>query len=250
MNSAIRSLEYCGAGHLARGDEDGRVTVEGVGRWEYASYVTDLACCGNWLAVALLDGRVELLSSGEPRFGLRNLRGCLSVALSPRWLAAGFEDGQVWLVELASLTDQPGFRLRGHVTGLAFLADGTLAASSPLHDGVQLWRQDEDERSGHLDLGPRRRLVALPEGGLAASREREVMLWPQGSSLTAPRSVRSLAAAPGKLAAGCLDGQVCLWGSEERVLQPHQAEVLALAFGPSVLASGALDGTLVLTPLG
>lgn len=249
MNSAIRTLQYVGQGSLARGDEDGHLQVEGMGQWDYGSYVTDLACADNWLAVALLDGRVELLYSGEPRFGLRNLRGCLSVALSPHWLAAGFEDGQVWLTELPSLTPQPGFRLRGHVTGLEFLADGTLAACSPLHDGVQLWRQDGDERSGHLDLGPRRRLAARPEGGLAASREREVALWPEGTRLQAPRAIRSLAAAPGWVAAGCMDGQIALWGAEERLLRPHDAEVLALAFGPSVLASGALDGTLALTPL-
>lgn len=215
--------------------------------WSFESCISALAIRDDWLAVALLSGHVEL------RRGLESVWSCpgpspvRSLALGSSFLAMGLEDGRVRLLVLGNLQERPGFRLDGHVTGLAFLRDQTLAACSPLHQGIELWRLSDREACGHLGLGRRRCLAALPEGGFVAGGEQDVVAWPGGQVHRPMSPVLSLGVDDRWLTAGCVNADLRLWQRSSGRLglgSGHRGEIFSVAVKAGQVASGSVDTTI------
>lgn len=247
----MRALAFDPSGRLVSGGEDSQVLfwLEGqpVDGWPFESCVSALASQETWLAIALLNGQVELRRALEPVWSSPAGSSVRSLALSSSWLALGLEDGRVRLVALSDLRERPGFRLDGHVTGLTFMRDGALAACSPLHQGVELWRLSEREACGHLRLGKRRCLAALPEGGMLAGGEREVLTWPDGRSYALESPALALSVAGEWLAVGCVNADLRLIHRRSgRLLlgKGHLGEILSVASRDGLIASGSMDTTI------
>lgn len=220
---------------------------QSVESWSCEACVSALAIQDDWMGVALLNGQVELRRALELVWSCPTGCSVLSLALSSSWLALGLEDGRVRLVALSELREHPGFRLDGHVTGLTFMHDGALAACSPLHQGIELWRLSEREACGHLRLGRRRCLAALPEIGLLAGGEHEVLTWPDGRSYALGSPALALSVPGEWLAVGCVNADLRLIHRRSgRLLlgEGHQGEILSVASRDGLIASGSMDTTI------
>jgi WD40 repeat protein len=248
---AVRALAFDSSGRLVSGGEDSQVLFweEGqlVESWPFQACISALGVEDHWLGIALLNGQVELRRAGELVWSLPAGSPVRSLALSSSWLALGLDDGRVRLVALSDLREQPGFRLDGHVTGLTFMRDGALAASSPLHQGIELWRLSEREACGHLQLGRRRCLAARPEGGLLAGGEHDVRAWPDGPVHLPGSPALAMSVAGEWLAVGCVNADLRLFHRPTgRLLlgEGHRGEILSTAIRDGLIASGSMDTTI------
>ncbi len=248
---AVRALAFDPSGRLVSGGEDSQVLfwLEGqlVDSWPFEGCISALATQEDWLAVALLNGQVELYRALEPVWSIQASSPVRSLALSSSWLALGLEDGRVRLVALSDRREHPGFRLDGHVTALTFMQDGALAACSPLHQGIELWRLTEREACGHLRLGRRRCLAALPEGGMLAGGEQGVLTWPEGRVYAPGSPALALSVHEDWLAVGCVNADLRLIHRPTgRLLlgEGHQGEILSTAIRDGLIASGSMDTTI------
>jgi len=150
----------------------------------------------------------------------------LAVSTNGRWIAAGNEDGRIWVWDRTARRRAPRVAAQpsGAVWSLAFRPGrGELAVGT--HDGeVRLWDVEGPDSAMHT-LGPVR----------PGARIRSLAFDPDGSHLVV----------------GAEDSVLRVWsvdarGEEPNLLCCHRGRVSAVAFGRNsfTIASGASDGTV------
>jgi DNA-binding SARP family transcriptional activator/WD40 repeat protein/energy-coupling factor transporter ATP-binding protein EcfA2 len=243
---------------------------------------------GRALAVARLDGRVDLLDAETLRrtgsFEAFDNRSAVAIEYAPdgRRLAVAGVGGGVGVWDAAS-----GRRLgpllrapRGpvannprNVQAVAFGRGGLLAAAE-VGGAVRVWDAGRRELAGPplrlppfvlgLAFSPDGSRLAIPFGAVTAKgadgvEVRDVESGQRVARLPVDGEVRTVAFSPdgGLLAGGQLDGAALLWATDgwQRVGAPlalREATALAVAFSPDgrTLATSHLDGAVVLWDVG
>jgi len=221
---------------------------------------------GNVTAVAFLpqgfvtagqDGRVAVWQGDSltPAFSTaQGVSAIAAVAVSPdgAQIAAGFWDGTILLVDAATGTTR---QIRAHtarVTGLGYLADGTLvSAGQDLR--LSLWdsalslrvRTDLPDLPNGLAIAEDRIAVIFAEGALRVF-DRDGALLPE--RFLTDRPLIALAVAGQDIAAAAIDGTV--WVLEGRDLRQRttfratQGPVWSLALDAEILLAGGADGVI------
>ncbi len=183
-------------------------------------------------------------------------------------LAAGGEDGNVILWDLAADTEPAARLLQGRpavIYGLALSPDGRTLALGTAASTVVLWDIVTGEQLGALPghQGNVNAVAFSPNGALLASGDENglVLLWNTAAQTIVGRLeghsgfVNGLAFSPDglTLASGSSDQTVILWDVATRrprfsALTGHKAEVASVAFSPDgkILASCGLDKQLIL----
>ena len=185
-------------------------------------------------------------------------------------LAAGFDDGTLWLLDAKSgrLLHKPWRAHTGTTSALAFSSDGKRLFSAGEDKLVRAWNTESQDSLGQAVGGPLlghgtavRSLSASPDGRYLASGSDDgmILLWDQKTGeLVGPplrehqRAVMALTYSPDSryLLSGSDDQTVRLWDAKAarrlHVLLGAQKTVRAVAFVGKLAAAGDWDGHLLL----
>jgi cytochrome c len=220
---------------------------------------------GNVTAVAFLpqgfvtagqDGRVAIWTgAADPALATsQGVSAIAALAVSPdgAQVAAGYWDGTIAVVEIATGTIRQIQAHTARVTGLGYLADGTLvSAGQDLR--LSLWdsalslraRTDLPDLPNGLTIADGRIAVIFAEGALRVF-DRDGALLPE--RFLTDRPLVALAAHGQDIAAAAIDGTV--WVLEGRDLRQRtsfratQGPVWSLALDSDILLAGGADGVI------